>query len=81
MCSECKSLTLATDPDDDSNLEVWLPHNDEDLAAGHIWVSVTEDPLGGTNPYQASVMLGIEDQDRLIGWIKERRLERAGEEL
>lgn len=73
MCSECHSITLATDPDDESKLEVWLPHNDDDLIAGHIWITVTEFS-------EASIMLSPEEQNRLISWIQERRRERAGED-
>lgn len=80
MCSDCKSLELATDPKDDSRLTVWLPHTDEDLDAGHIWVSVTEDPENGQDPYEASIMLSPEEQDQLVSWIQERRRVRAGED-
>lgn len=79
MCSECRTLTLATDPKDDSKLEAWLPHNDNDLGAGHIWVSVTENEPGAEF-HEACIMLSPEEQDRLIGWIQERRRERAGED-
>lgn len=80
MCSECKTLVLATDPRDGSQLEVWLPHNNNDLNAGHIWISVTEDPENGDDLYQSSVLLSIEEQDRLICWIQDRHRERAGED-
>lgn len=80
MCSDCKSLVLATDPKDDSKLTLWLPHNDDDLNAGHVWIGVTEDPENGEDPYETSIMLSIEEQDQLIGWIQNRRRERAGED-
>lgn len=80
MCDDCKSLTLATDPDDDSKLEIWLPHTEEDRDAGHIWAGITEDPENGRPAYQTSIMLSIEEQDQLIGWIQDRRRERAGED-
>jgi hypothetical protein len=71
---------LATDPKDDSKLELWLPHNGNDLDAGHIWISVTEDPENGEDPYESSILLSNEEQDQLIGWIQDRRRERAGED-
>ena len=79
MCSDCKSLVLATDPKDDSKLELWRPHNDDDLGAGHIWISVTENEPG-SEFHEASIMLSTEEQDQLISWIQDRRRERAGED-
>lgn len=79
MCSDCKSLTLATDPKDDSKLELWLPHNEDDERAGHIWIHIENDEPGAEYS-EASLMLSPEEQDQLISWIQERRRERAGEE-
>lgn len=80
MCDDCKTLTLATDPRDDSKLKLWLPHNDDDLAADHIWIGITEDPEDGTESYETSIMLNAEEQDQLIAWIKDRRSEHAGQD-
>lgn len=80
MCGDCKALVLATDPRDSSQLELWLPHNDDDLGAGHVWIGVTEDGEDGEDPYQSSIMLNPDEQDQLIGWIQDRRRERAGED-